>query len=177
MAERPSAPICTKAPFQRSVQIEPTEAEQASALLEAAAPALPAAAPSDSTAAPTLAAALLAATMPHPAQAMPQGGSVVSGSATITQTGNLTLGAGVQTGAVTDSTSYYANVVPSVRNEVQTLGQGLSSALASTAVSPAAAVRPAAAKAAPVAAASTPDKKAAAKVGRHAAAATAAAAK
>ena len=96
---------------------------------------------------------------------------------------NLTLGAGVQTGAVTDSTSYYANVVPSVRNEVQTLGQGLSSALASTAVSPAAAVRPAAAKAAPVAAstaaaaASTPDKKAAAKVGRHAAAATAAAAK
>ena len=35
-----------------------------------------------------LAAALLAATMPHPAQAMPQGGSVVSGSATITQTGN-----------------------------------------------------------------------------------------
>ena len=96
---------------------------------------------------------------------------------------NLTLGAGVQIGDVNGSATYNTNFVPSVRNEVQTLGQGLSSALASTAVSPAAAVRPAAAKAAPVAAstaaaaASTPDKKAAAKVGRHAAAATAAAAK
>lgn len=104
---------------------------------------------------------------------------------------NLTLGAGVQTGEVSDSTTYYANVVPSVRNEVQTLGQGLSVALSSTAVTPAAAVRSAAAKtatAAPVAAAaaaaeatagdaSAPAAKAPAKVGRHAAAARAAAAK
>ncbi|MGI9164337.1 MAG: hypothetical protein ACR2JI_15645 [Mycobacterium sp.] len=106
---------------------------------------------------------------------------------------NLTLGAGVQTGEVTDSATYYANVVPSVRNEVQTLGQGLSIALSSTAVSPAASVRSAAAKtatAAPVAAAAAaaegtadvadaeaPVKKATAKVGRHAAAARAAAAK
>ena len=103
---------------------------------------------------------------------------------------NLTLGAGVQIGEVTDSTSYFANLVPSVRNEVQTLGQGLSIALSSTAVSPVAAVRSAAAKAvkvAPVAAAAetatagdsaaAPAKKAPAKVGRHAAAAKAAAAK
>lgn len=106
---------------------------------------------------------------------------------------NLTLGAGVQTGDVSDAATYYANVVPSVRNEVQTLGQGLSIALSSTAVTPAAAVRSAAAKtvpAAPVAAAAAaaegtagaadaaaPVKKATAKVGRHAAAARAAAAK
>lgn len=99
---------------------------------------------------------------------------------------NLTLGAGVQTGDVTDGASYLANVVPSVRNEVQTLGQGLSIALSSTAASPAAAVRPAAAAnavaakaaAATVAgdsAAAAPAKKAG--VGRHAAAARSAAAK
>lgn len=104
---------------------------------------------------------------------------------------NLTLGAGIQTGDVFDGPSYYANVVPSVRNEVQTLGQGLSIALASTAPAPVAAVRSAAAvktakPAAAVAAAETataadsasaPAKKAPAKVGRHAAAAKAAAAK
>lgn len=103
---------------------------------------------------------------------------------------NLTLGAGVQTGDVSDSTTYYANVVPSVRNEVQTLGQGLSIALSSTAVTPAAAVRSAAAKTVPAAAVvaaaegtagaadvAAPAKKASAKVGRQAAAARAAAAK
>ena len=104
---------------------------------------------------------------------------------------NLTLGAGVQTGDVTDGASYLANVVPSVRNEVQTLGQGLSIALSSTAASPAAAVRPAAAANAAAAnavaakaaaatvagdsAAAAPAKKAG--VGRHAAAARSAAAK
>ena len=108
---------------------------------------------------------------------------------------NLTLGAGVQTGDVTDSTSYYANVVPSLRNEVQTLGQGLSIALSTTA--PAAAsvrsaaaaktVKPAASVAAteasateaPTAGDSTaaPAKRGPAKAVRHAAAARAAAAK
>ena len=94
---------------------------------------------------------------------------------------NVTLGAGVQTGEVVDSTSYYANVVPSVRNDLQTLGQGMSLALTTEpAVSaPAGAVRPAAA--AKAAAATTGSdagaKPAAAKVGRHAAAAKAAAAK
>lgn len=65
---------------------------------------------------------------------------------------NLTLGAGVQTGEVSDSTTYYANVVPSVRNEAQSLGQGLSLALASTATPPAAAVRSSAARTARTAA-------------------------
>ena len=84
---------------------------------------------------------------------------------------NLSLGAGVQTGEVSDSTTYYANVVPSVRNEVQTLGQGLSLALASTAPLPAAAVRSAAARTVKTAASaqtSAPAKKAAARVSRHA---------
>ena len=103
---------------------------------------------------------------------------------------NLTLGAGVQTGDVSDSTSYYANVVPSFRNEVQTLGQGLSIALSTTAPAAAAARSAAAVKtvkpaAAVVAAdsgeagegAAAPAKKATAKVGRHAASAKAAAAK
>lgn len=96
---------------------------------------------------------------------------------------NLTLGAGVQTGDVVDSTSYYANVVPSVRNDAQTLGQALSIALTTqpAVTSPVAAVRPAAA--AKTVAATAADgaeaaaKKAPAKVGRHAAAARAAAAK
>ena len=104
---------------------------------------------------------------------------------------NLTLGAGVQTGDVTDGPSYFANVVPSVRNEAQTLGQGLSIALSTTAPVAAASVRSAAAAktAKPVAAvaateavaagdsAAAPAKKAPAKAGRHAAAARAAAAK
>lgn len=103
---------------------------------------------------------------------------------------NLTLGAGVQNGDVTDATSYAANFVPSVRNELQSLGQGLSLALQTSAPVAAASVRSAAAKAvkvAPVAAAAetatagdsaaAPAKKAPAKVGRHAAAAKAAAAK
>ena len=59
---------------------------------------------------------------------------------------NLTLGAGVQTGEVSDAATYYANVVPSIRNEVQSLGQGLSLALASTAPAPTAAVRSSAAR-------------------------------
>jgi hypothetical protein len=90
---------------------------------------------------------------------------------------NLSLGDGVQTGEVSDSTTYYANVVPSVRNEVQTLGQGLSLALASTAPLPAAAVRSAAARTVKTAASaqtSAPAKKAAARVSRHAASAKAA---
>ena len=96
---------------------------------------------------------------------------------------NLTLGAGVQIGDVNGSATYNTNFVPSVRNEVQTLGQGLSVALSSTAATPAAAVRSAATKAVPAAAtegaadAAAPAKHAPAKVGRHAAAATAAAAK
>ncbi len=94
---------------------------------------------------------------------------------------NLTLGAGIQTGDVTNGTTYLANVVPSVRNEVQTLGQGLSIALSQTAVASASAVRPAAAAKAVAAtagdSASAPAAKAVAKVGRHAAAARAAAAK
>ena len=106
---------------------------------------------------------------------------------------NLTLGVGVQNGAVTDATSYAANFVPSVRNELQSLGQGLSIALSTPAPLAAASARSAAAKtaraasAAPVAAADTatadssaaaaPAKKAPVKVGRHAAAAKAAAAK
>ncbi|MGV1088072.1 MAG: hypothetical protein ACOYBX_08805 [Mycobacterium sp.] len=106
---------------------------------------------------------------------------------------NLTLGAGVQLDDVTDQATYYANVVPSVRNVVQSLGQGLSIALSTTAPVAAASVRSAAAKtvkAAPAAAvaatdsaaadstaAAAPAKKAPAKVGRHAAAAKAAAAK
>lgn len=65
---------------------------------------------------------------------------------------NLTLGAGVQTGEVSDAATYYANVVPSVRNEAQSLGQGLSLALASTATPPAAAVRSSAARTARTAA-------------------------
>lgn len=104
---------------------------------------------------------------------------------------NLTLGAGIQTGDVVDGPSYYANVVPSLRNEVQSLGQGLSIALSTSAPVAASAVRSAAAvkTAKPVAAAAeaeataagdsaaAPAKKAPAKVGRHAAAAKAAAAK
>jgi hypothetical protein len=103
---------------------------------------------------------------------------------------NLSLGAGVQTGEVSDSTTYYANVVPSVRNELQSLGQGLSLALASTATPPAAAARSAAARSAAArtvraAAATTtttertaaaadaaaPAKKVSARVSRHTAAA------
>ncbi|MGV1006960.1 MAG: hypothetical protein ACOYEV_19845, partial [Candidatus Nanopelagicales bacterium] len=65
---------------------------------------------------------------------------------------NLTLGAGVQVGDVTDQESYYANVVPSVRNVVQTFGQGLTSALETTApltaAAAAAAARPAAVRSA-----------------------------
>jgi hypothetical protein len=97
---------------------------------------------------------------------------------------NLTLGAGVQTGEVSDAATYYANVVPSVRNEVQSLGQGLSLALASTAPLPTATVRSAAARTVRAAAASTtttertaaaadaaaPAKKVAARAARHAAA-------
>jgi len=91
---------------------------------------------------------------------------------------NLTLGAGVQTGEVSDSTTYYANVVPSIRNEVQSLGQGLSLALASTAPLPTAAVRSpaartvraaAAADATAAADAAAPAKKGAARAARHAA--------
>jgi len=91
---------------------------------------------------------------------------------------NLTLGAGVQTGDVSDSTTYYANVVPSIRNEVQSLGQGLSLALASTAPLPTAAVRSSAARTVRAAAAAdakaaadaaAPAKKGAARAARHAA--------
>ena len=91
---------------------------------------------------------------------------------------NLTLGAGVQTGEVSDAATYYANVVPSIRNEVQSLGQGLSLALASTAPAPTAAVRSSAARTVRAAAAAkttatadtaAPAKKGAARAARHAA--------
>ena len=105
---------------------------------------------------------------------------------------NLTLGAGVQNAAVNSQADYYANVVPSVRNELQSLGQGLSLALQTTPAPVAAASvrsaaaaktgKPAAAVAATEASAAgdstaAPAKRGPAKAVRHAAAARAAAAK
>ncbi|MGV1006971.1 MAG: hypothetical protein ACOYEV_19900, partial [Candidatus Nanopelagicales bacterium] len=61
---------------------------------------------------------------------------------------NLTLGAGIELDTVSDQATYTANFVPSVRNVVQSLGQGLSIALSTSVPLTAAAARPAAVRSA-----------------------------